>query len=118
MAMNKKEKQAMEVLKVKCALCWTRPIAPDIPKPADSHKDIVPGYVFNAYCLSVSESCSTSLYHSKDDSTRTTTQNPIEQYSTKLLALRAMRHEVELKCASRLREADVMIEQEISLSSD
>lgn len=38
----------------------------------------------------------------------------INQYSTKLLALRAMRNEIELRYGLSLRKIDLMIEAELS----
>jgi len=115
MAMNKKEKKELEDLKTKLALRFTEPVERDLmpPNTSDDFRKIVNGYSYNAYNLRIGKSCSSSIYHNRHGWDETTAQEPIEQYSTKLLALKAMRNEVELQSAKKLREIDLMIEQEV-----
>lgn len=120
MAMNKKEKQLVEDLKIKAALRWTSPVEIDVPIPShDSLEfgEVIKGYSFNSYCRSVDISCSSSMYHNLHGDTKTTSQQPIEQHSTKLLALKAMRHEVEKEFAKELYKIDLRIEEEEELAA-
>jgi len=116
MAMNKKEKAHIEDLKemiemgdILLALRLTENVPCDVPIPVGSYSDIVNGYSFNSHSMSVSESCSSSISHGwKHGETRS--QNPREQYSTKLLAFKAMRHDMELLYAKNLRKIDLIID--------
>lgn len=112
--MNKKEQAEMEELKVKLALRLTDKIYPDLKKPDGSdYKQMNKGWYFNAHSMQVSKACSTSHGHSVWSDEKTSSQNGIDIFSTRLLALKAMRHEVEMKSARDLRRIDVMIEKEI-----
>lgn len=113
MAMNKKEKAEFEAAKkavfVARALNWTDPVAPDIPVPLCGEAR---GFVVGHDC--VMHGLSTSVSHASgwiDSSppTRTTSQGARSMYSTKLLALRALRHAVECECAKRLAKIDMQI---------
>lgn len=108
MAMNKKEKQEMEELKIKCSLRFTDPVEKDVDIP-DDYDTIVNGYGFNSYSMRIHKSCSSSIYHNNHEWDKTSSQQPIKQYSTELLALKAMRNKVENECAEKLRKIDVMI---------
>jgi len=110
--MNKKEQKLVEDLKIVAALRWTDGAEKDIPKPR-SEDGLVSGYVFNSYSYRVEESCSNSVCHGRGRSDKTTSQNPIEMFSSRLLALKAMRHEVELRLAIELRKIDLLIEKEL-----
>ena len=50
------------------------------------------------------------MYHSIGRDDKTTTQQPLSLYSTKLLALRGLRNAIEKDCMSRLRRVDQLIE--------
>jgi hypothetical protein len=106
--MTKKELAVIEELKIKLALRITENVKPDIPKP-ESGQTLVKGWSFNSYSKRVEKSCSTCIYHG-DGWEKTSSQNAIEQYSTPILAYRAMRREVEKRCARELREIDIKIE--------
>lgn len=110
MAMTKAEKQLIEDLKTQCALRYTDAIKPDIPVPS-SNEGIVNGYSFNAYSKRVTQSCSSVVFHNRDGWNIARSQNPIEQYSSVLLALKAMRNEIERRCADDLRSIDKLIEE-------
>jgi len=115
MAMNKKEIELVEDMKTKLALRFTEEILPDIDKPSSEKMyEIINGWSFNSYSLRIEKSCSSSHFHSISNWDKTTSQQGIKQYSSRLLALKAMRHEVELKCAKELRKIDLMIEKEIA----
>lgn len=120
MAMTKKEAEAhrkeVDALKLRVALCWTPEIKPDIPPP--------PGYdPTNRVSLTkgwlpchdrVEPGCSSSCYHAMGKTTDTTTQGCRSLYSTRLLALRAVRHQMELRFAAELKRIDEWIELEIA----
>lgn len=110
MSMTKKELAEVERLKTLLALRFTENVLPDIPQPT-SEQGIVNGWSFNAYSRRVDKSCSTFLYHSWGQWDKTDSQQSIEQYSTPLLAYKAMRREVEKECARTLRDIDRKIEE-------
>lgn len=115
MAMNKKEKARVEFLETMLALHPTERILPDVPIPENlAYGEVVPGYSYNAYSVAAYESCSSSMYHAYRSKNKTSSHGGIEQYSTMVLALRAMRRDIEIRCATELREADLMIEAELN----
>lgn len=111
MAMNKKEKAFMEELKTLNAFKLTEPVLKDVPIPTSG---LVTGWFYNAYSKEVSHGCSSSVNHSVYNIDKTRSQGPVEMYSTKLLALKAMRYAVELDCARNLRAIDIRIEKAIN----
>jgi len=117
MAMNKKEKAHVEelqrALNLAVVLRWTTEVLPDIPVPT-RWDELIPGYTFHAYGNRVEVSCSSAGSHSKGNNTKTTTQNGIRQYSTRLRALRGMRWAVEQECARRLLDIDDQIKEELT----
>lgn len=120
MAMNKKEQAEMAELKreaaINRALNWTQKIEPDLPTPSADDKDSS-GFVFNAHNAHVQPAWSTSVSHGIGRPARmsgySASQRGIPMYSSHLLALRALRHEMELAFASRLADIDKRIEAEI-----
>jgi hypothetical protein len=60
----------------------------------------------------VEPACSSSVYHGFGNATKTTSQGARHLFSSRLLALRALRNDVEDDCAKRLRFVDRMIEAE------
>lgn len=73
------------------------------------------GWDFNSYqSPRVEKACSSSIGHDFGNWKGTTTQQPRALFSTKLLALRAMRHEIEMEACRKLRAVDKMIEAEIA----
>ena len=111
MAMNKKEKDYVEELEIKLALRFTEPVEKDL-FPDEDYKIIVNGYSYNSYSQRVEKSCSTKMNHSLSGWDKTTSQNGIKQYSTKIKALKAMRHEMEINFAKALYKIDKLIEAE------
>lgn len=111
MAMNKKEKAYVEALKIKGALRFTEKVDPDLMPPTRGG-ELTKGYSFNAYSVVVSMACSSFTAHNSHSDEKTNSQQPIRLYSKKLSALKAMRHEMELKFARQLMEVDEMIEKE------
>jgi hypothetical protein len=122
MAMNKKEQAAFDdlqaQLRIAKALRFTEPVKTDVPIP-ESFRDssLAKGWLYNAYVSGnprVEKSCSSSVHHSFGNDDKTTTQGACRLYSTKLRALRAMRHEVEQRVAKILADIDAEIEAEVA----
>jgi len=113
MAMNKKEQAMVEDLKVMCALHFTNKVELDVEIPEPFANELSKGFVMNEYSFRVTKACSSSLGHNTSGDDRTTSQEGIKLYSTELLALKAMRNAIELKCARELRKIDIMIEKEL-----
>ena len=112
MAMNKAEKEQVEQLKFQLALRWTQPVLKDVPIPKAG---LSTGYMFagaRGDYARVDVACSSVVHHGFGYSDKTTSQQPMELYSSRLLALKALRHESEKYCASILRRIDKQIEDE------
>ena len=109
--MNKKDQQMVEALKTKLALRFTETIRADVLIPIDDK--IVNGYSYNSYNTRVEKSCSSGFFHSIGKWDKTDAQRSINQYSSRLLALKAMRNELEFRYAFELRQVDLMIEEEL-----
>jgi hypothetical protein len=107
MSMTKKEQAEVEALKIRLALRFTEDVKPDIPKPESG---IVNGYSFNSFSKRVEKSCSSPIGHNCGRWDKTDAQYHIAQYSSPMLAFRAMRREVEECFARELREIDRKIE--------
>lgn len=113
MAMTKKEQAqfhaALDKLRIVSALRWSERVLPDVPIPKGGglSKGWLPTYHDGA-----SEACSSPVSHGTGSNTRTSTQGARELYSTRLLALRARRHELEHEYAAELAKIDARIEQE------
>lgn len=120
MAMNKKEQAAFEELKTELRLAramrFTEPVEPDIPIPNGSI--LTKGFMFNAYHGiggdRVVRACSSAVGHGFDRDDRADTKMPRRLYSSRLLALKAMRHSVEEDVAQRLANIDAQIEAELA----
>lgn len=108
MSMTKKEQAEVEALKTRLAFRFTEDIMPDIKKP-ELGQSLVKGWSFNSYSKRVGKSCSTRIGHG-DGWEKTSSQNPISQYSLPILAYKAMRRELENRFALELREIDRKIE--------
>lgn len=113
MTMTKKEREQLERALTASALRATSKVLPDVQPPAGSGMSV--GWLYSGEAgdyPGVDVACSSSVFHGRGCTDRTTTQGRRALYSTKLLALKALRHEVELDCARRLRRIDIMIEEE------
>ena len=89
----------------------SKEVLPDVPKPVNiGFNDVVRGYSYNSSTITAyetwSNTCSNGVSH--DDFSRGY-QDSIAQYSTKLLALKALRHQVAIKHAADLVKIDKMI---------
>ena len=121
MAMTKKEKALLESLENELRLAkafrFTDKVNPDVlaPLPGESFGKLVTGYLIvgeQGDNPRVEVACSSSIHHSAGRNDRTTTQGPRNLFSTRLLALKAMRNIVEIRFASMLAEIDRKIELE------
>jgi len=114
--MTKKEQAEFDRLKhdLRVSRAWklTDPVTPDIPVPA-WEEGIKNGYLYNTYSLRIEKACTNSINHNYGGWDKTTTQQPRELYSTPVLALRAMRYEIERVCLEKLAKVDAMIEAEL-----
>jgi hypothetical protein len=119
MAMTKKERAefnaAIKALRIKSALRWTDEVNPDLLAPDDS-RHFTQGWTCNSFNGSVVEQWSERSSHG--DGRRipgqwrqSASQGAIDLFSTKLLALKAARHEMEKQFARKLAEIDAKIEE-------
>ena len=111
--MTKKEQAELDGLRKQIALLnafhFTPEVEPDIAAPTN-FSDCVLGWSFNSYSSRV---CPTwSKYSSNGDGhehTRHGAQGGTRQYSSEVLALKALRHALEQKFASELAAVDARI---------
>ena len=112
--MTKKELAAFEELQLKLrmvmALRMTNPVKPDVAPPTESFK-LTTGWLFNSHSRRVNVACSSVTSHSFSRNDKTDSQRPVWLYSSKKLALQAMRHELELEFARALLLVDEQIEE-------
>lgn len=122
MAMNKKEKvqfdNAIREAALNRALRWSEPEQePDVPAPGYM-EELSRGWMPKDYYIHSDRrdyawpACSSAVGHGTGW-VKTTTQRPVELYSTKLLALRASRAKAEKQFAKILAEIDHEIQKEI-----
>lgn len=128
MAMNKSEKARMEALEQELrearALRWTDPVTPDIPPPdggsmrETSGFAVLGGLQYGRIELAWSSCVVHGTGHATSAAMRKAgssgCQKSISLYSTKLLALRALRNRMEQEAAKLIASVDEMIEQEIT----
>jgi hypothetical protein len=99
------------------ALRWTTPSIPDVPPPDSA--GYTSGWLFNAHSGFVEVWWSSSVSHGRGALINGRPQQSGSHgerrlFSTSLLALRAMRHEIEKACAERLCQIDKQIEKEVN----
>jgi hypothetical protein len=117
-AMNKKEKAELERWKTRAALSWSVAVEPDVMPPTDhSYRDGFLPVASGSDRPRVDFVRTWSRLHTSALSedykfVRTRSQGARELYSSRLLALKALRHQVEEECAKRLRRIDAQIENE------
>lgn len=122
--MTKKETAEMDSLRdqllIARALRFTEEVNPDVMPPDynSRHDALSTGFSFIAYAGfggdSTAVGCSSSSYHARGRTDKTTSQGATMLYSTRLLALRGLRHEVEKEVAKRLAAIDKQIERELA----
>ena len=126
MAMTKREKEEMESLRQQLreavAFRFTEDVKPDVPPPEGGSGRLSVGFQFRLGGLRVYSSrelvealpsCSSCVGHGYGTTKETTTQNPWWMYSSKLLALRAARRELEKQYSRALASVDEQIEKEL-----
>jgi hypothetical protein len=101
--------------RVHAALHWTETVPPpDVAPPERLSRGLTTGYVFNAHTRHVSVACSSSVGHAIGRTNDTTSHGSIEMYSTRRLALIALRCAMERQFAEALESVDRRIEREPS----
>jgi hypothetical protein len=120
MAMNKAEKKqledAIDKARLYAAFYITPEITPDLPAPGsgDGMYAHIYGYDFNEHTRKVFEAWSESTRNGTGHGERKHgSQGGRNLYSTKLLALQAMRHKIAMKSADVLASTDLMIDKEL-----
>lgn len=115
MSMNKKEREQMQQLehdlRIAKALRFTEPVESDVAIP-ETLPEIRNGYDFNIHAERVDLACTSAINHSFGQHGKTTSQRPCRLFSSRLLALKALRHAMELEFARRLAAIDTQISQE------
>lgn len=99
-----------EEARTRAALHWTEPAPPPDVMPPTGVFALSTGYTFNVHAQRVDVACSSSISHSVGRTDRTTTQEPKRLYSTRLLALQALRNAMEWRFAEQLAKIDKQIE--------
>ena len=115
--MNKKEKELLDeaILHAELlfALRWTEKISPDVPVPTGNW--VSTGYLYSPVAKKVYEAWSHSDKHGEMPyMPKYGRKGGIEIYSTRALALQAMRYEIELRFASELLDLDKEIQCELN----
>jgi hypothetical protein len=86
-------------------------IKPDITPPSEWSK-LNKGWLFNTYSLRIDHGCTSTSYHSRLYTHKTDAQQSVHLYSTKLLALEAMRADYIRQCCKKIEEIDEQIKAE------
>ena len=116
MSMTKKEKAAFDAAikesQLLAALRFTQPVERDVKPPSEWKCEYSEGWDFNAHSARVWQGWSTTVSHGtgpapkKGDRHYNGSQNARSMFSSEVLALRAMRYEMEQKFAEQLRQVD------------
>jgi hypothetical protein len=126
MAMTKAEKlhvadlnYEIERLKEQLALHHTSPVEPDVMPPTSCTGGLSTGWHasfsnWSGLSHRVDIACSSSTGHNIGRSDRTQSQGSRKLHSTRLLALRSARYQMEQMAAKSLRAVDVAIEKELA----
>jgi hypothetical protein len=116
--MNKKEQAAFAELQEELRLvkAWrlTENVLPDIPVPNSGYTQ---GWTFNSYSKIVEYAWSESVVHGRGEwkkHPRNGSQGGVALYSTKEIALRAMRYWIEQRFMRELAAIDTQIEQALT----
>lgn len=112
MAMNKKERDELDSLKAELAKAkafrFTEPVERDVFPPTYTG-GLRKGWDFNGYNGEIAKCCTSAISHSWGDDTKTSSQNARSLFSTRLLALEALRFALEHKYATHLAKVDSLI---------
>lgn len=95
----------------KDALRWTEIVEPDLGPPPVSAQfgTLTKGFMQNLHSMRVERACTSKTSHAFGQDDKTTSQGPKRLYSTKTLALKAMRNAIEREAAEKLNRIDTMI---------
>ena len=122
MAMTKKEKAAIQAAidraETLAALRWTWPVVRDVGVPLQGYSE---GWDYNAHIQRVWKGWSDRVAHGEgaapeEGKYRSVSQVSRRMFSTKALALAAMRHEMEQKAAADLMRVDRQIAAAVQAS--
>lgn len=113
MALNKKEKAYIEALeneiaKLKSEINDYPIVEKDVPIPELGDRILAKGWTYNLYNKSVYKTCSSSIHHG-DGWEKTSSQNPISQYSSALKATIALREKIVEEYRNALSKIDKRI---------
>ena len=107
--MTKKEAAKVESMRrelsIVAALRWTEKVLPDIPIPTGS--GFTKGWLTGFDRVDIA--CSNSVFHAYGRNDKTTTQQPAALFSTRILALKALRYQMERRFAEVLANIDRQI---------
>lgn len=119
MAMTKKEREefdaAIKKARIYGALRWTTKVDPDVPPPVNGspYGALSKGFAISGWDdLRIEKACSSSIGRGIGRDDKTTSQNPMALYSTRIRALRAARNMLENRFAEKLSLLDAAIEDE------
>jgi len=119
MAMTKKEKAEFDAAKTLAALRWTEPVKKDLPAPSEGS---ITGWDFNTYSCVIAQQWSEPTSYGDGEKRLSQwvsgRQDGKPLYSTKLLALKALRNAVEKESAIKLLSIDIKIEKVIKENND
>lgn len=105
---------AIEHAETLAALRWTEPVEKDLPIPRENFTS---GWNFNIYNGTVQQMWSSVVFHGYGAEPKqecSSSQRGISLFSTKILALKALRHATECEAAEKLRRIDAAIAEEMS----
>ena len=113
--LNKKEQKILDdlqqQLRMAKAFRFTEPVEPDVLPPEAGKSGLHKGFLWNEPSRRVVLACTTSFSHSFGHDDKTDQQNACPLYSTRLLALRALRRAMEDQMAIALAKIDEEIEK-------
>ncbi|SAK98454.1 hypothetical protein AWB80_07524 [Caballeronia pedi] len=121
MAMSKKEQAEMAELRAALARAravrTTEPVAPDLHIGNSPDVQELSGYFYNAHTLEVMPAWTSTVSHGRGYASRreqigSATQRAIPLYSSRLLALRALRYATEQRVFAELAKIDMLIDEE------
>lgn len=124
MAMTKKEKAEFDALaarlRMTAALRWTEAVEPDVRASHDNGGKPAVGWMGHVHNGTAQKAWSTTVFHGlgEKENGRSASQGARALHSSRLLALRSVRHEVELECAKRLAAIDEQIEAELAAPTE
>lgn len=115
MPMTKKEQAYVSELentvRISRSFKFTPAVKPDVYPPVGGG-ELSKGFSFNSHSWEVCPACSSSVSHNCWADDKTTSQGARNLFSSRKLALQAMRHELEIQYAGELAKIDKLVEAE------